>query len=356
MVKRLLPLALIFLAVAGARAADPKIPIVHSTDLFHPHGDPDDHFDLATLFALEEFDIRGIILDDHRPGASQSAQCGRPPVEQMIHVTGRKVPWAIGLAGKMKTREDNRLDAPDASQEGVRLLLSVLRRSKEKVVLSLVGSMTDAAVAFNREPELLREKVRAVYVQAGNGPRGPQPEYNVALDPIAYVRVLESGLPIYWCPCYGVDNYQTFYRLKDQSIVISACTPPVQNFFVYCFAKSKEEPIGFLVSGKHPLPGGLRQMWCTAPMFHAVGRNIYQRGEDDFVALSPKDATQAGLANKLVEPYRFLPIQLDTRKFPVLDMQATSSPTTMQVFRITDSRYEKIMASCLKNLLASLGR
>lgn len=27
-------------------------PLIHQTDLFHPHGDPDDHFDLATVFAL----------------------------------------------------------------------------------------------------------------------------------------------------------------------------------------------------------------------------------------------------------------------------------------------------------------
>ena len=45
-----------------ASAAE-KVPIVYSTDLFHPHADPDDHYDLACLFALEEFDIRGIILD-----------------------------------------------------------------------------------------------------------------------------------------------------------------------------------------------------------------------------------------------------------------------------------------------------
>ena len=28
------------------------VPVIYCTDLFHPHDDPDDHFDLATLFAL----------------------------------------------------------------------------------------------------------------------------------------------------------------------------------------------------------------------------------------------------------------------------------------------------------------
>ena len=41
-------------------------PIIHQTDLFHPHGDPDDHFDLAAVFALAaqgRLDLRGIVID-----------------------------------------------------------------------------------------------------------------------------------------------------------------------------------------------------------------------------------------------------------------------------------------------------
>jgi hypothetical protein len=58
----------------GTSAAE-KVPILYSTDLYHPHADPDDHYDLATLFALAEFDIRGIILDNVNGG--QATRCGR---------------------------------------------------------------------------------------------------------------------------------------------------------------------------------------------------------------------------------------------------------------------------------------
>jgi hypothetical protein len=53
-----------------------KVPILYSSDLYHPHADPDDHYDLATLFALEELNVRGIILDNVRGG--QATRCGRP--------------------------------------------------------------------------------------------------------------------------------------------------------------------------------------------------------------------------------------------------------------------------------------
>ena len=72
----------------GSQAAEPKSPILHSTDLFHPHGDPDDHYDLACLFALKEFDIKAIVLD---LGEHQATRPGRPPVEQMMYITGRNV-------------------------------------------------------------------------------------------------------------------------------------------------------------------------------------------------------------------------------------------------------------------------
>lgn len=344
----------ILLLCASVHGAETKIPIIHSTDLFHPHVDPDDHFDLATLFALTQFDIKGIVLDNH--GSDQVARGGKPAVEQMMYITGRKTPYAIGLKSKLRDRNDKALEDDDSFQSGVKLMLSVLRNSHEKVVINLVGSATDMAAAFNREPELIKSKVKAIYLQAGDGLDGPQTEYNVGLAPVAYARLLDSGLPLYWCPCYGKNGYLTRYDIKEMSTFIGACTKPVQNFFVYCFNASKDEPIGFLAGEPHPLPKGGRPMWCTAPMFHAAGRLIYQRGADDFVALTPDDAKKARLADKAVNVYEFLPVRLDSSKFPNIRAELNPSHTNTFVFRVTDSRYGAIIDSCLKNLLAELGQ
>ena len=61
--------------------------------------DPDDHFDLATVFAMKTLDIRAVILDSHidRLTQDQESGGGQIPLQQMMHVTGRDVPWAIGL-------------------------------------------------------------------------------------------------------------------------------------------------------------------------------------------------------------------------------------------------------------------
>jgi len=308
-----------------ARGDDPRVPILYSTDLFHPHADPDDHYDLACLFAIPEFDVKGVILD---LGGTQVKGSGRPAVEQMMHVTGRKVPCAIGLSRPLRGRQDKALDEPDPFQAAVRLILSVLRESPEKVVLFTTGSCRDVAAAFNREPELLREKVRAVYFNIGRGPNESQEECNVGYDPAAYLRLFESGLPLCWCPCFGKEGYQTFYQV-DQTVVVGACAGPVQNYFVYCLSRSTADPIAFLAGGPHPLPTGPRAMWCTAPMFHAAGRKVYQRGAGDFAALPPGEAEKQGLARKAVEAFRFVPMRAtleEPPRAPVVEPRPAEPP------------------------------
>lgn len=316
-IARLLAMALLSFGPLPLAPAVEKIPIVYSTDLLHPHDDPDDHYDLATLFALEELDLRGIILD---LGERQTERMGRPPLEQMKHITGRSVPYAVGLSRKLRSRTDNALDEPQDFQGGVELLLSALRNCPDKVTIFTVGSCRDVAAAWNRDCELMKQKVRAVYVNAGNGSHGPQWEHNVRLDEEAYFRLFESGLPLYWCPCFGAgqdarpeerlgrETYATFY-VADQAEVIGECIPAVRNFFVYCLTRSPADPIAYLESGPHSLPTGKRNMWCTAVFFHAAGREIYRRGPSDFVALSPRQAEAAGLKDQMVNVYRFVPVR-----------------------------------------------
>ena len=49
--------------ITALRLSAASVPVIYCTDLFHPHDDPDDHFDLATLFALPELEVKAILLD-----------------------------------------------------------------------------------------------------------------------------------------------------------------------------------------------------------------------------------------------------------------------------------------------------
>jgi hypothetical protein len=273
--------------VAGVRAelpsvaasAERRVPIVYSSDLLHPHDDPDDHFDLATLFSLPEFDIRAIVLDQ---GDRQVDRPGEVPVRQMMHLSGRAAPYAIGLARKLRSPEDKATDQPAPFQGGVALIFKALRESARPVTVFQTGSLRDIAAAFNREPALFREKVARLYVNTGHA--GGQREWNVDLDPHAYVCIMRSGLPVYWVPCFGPDGYSSLWKFRHDRVLESA-PPRLQNFFVYALAKvppSRLDPIAALTKGLEPSARAAmwtqeRNMWCTAAFLHAAGREIVRQ-------------------------------------------------------------------------------
>ncbi|PIZ43716.1 MAG: hypothetical protein COY42_15295 [Armatimonadetes bacterium CG_4_10_14_0_8_um_filter_66_14] len=318
---------------AVAATADPQtphrhcVPILYSTDLFHPHDDPDDHYDLATLFALEEFDLKGIILD---LGATQKERIGEPPIRQMEAITRREVAYAIGLSQPLRSADDKKRDEPKEFQGGVELILSVLKESPEKVVVFTTGSVRDVVAAFNREPALLRDRVSAVYFNAGRGPDGNQDECNVNYDPVAYGRLFESGLPLSWCPCFGGNGYATFFK-ADQETVVGACVERVRNYFTFCLTKPDADPLQFLDSGPHPLPTGGRSMWCTAPLFHAAGRSVYELPNGEFAALPPATVTPLPPGAMPAPAFQFIPAVVRMAEAETQPAQPSKTPKPGEV-------------------------
>jgi hypothetical protein len=351
------------LAVTAADAnehADRGIPFLYGTDLHHPHQDPDDHFDLATLFSLTELDVRGIVLDC---GARQLEQPGRIPLEQMMGLTGRKVPYAMGLGSPLRSPDDDGRDQPAQFQKGVALILDVLRKSPEKVTLFTTGSLRDVAAALNRDRELFGRKVARLYVNIGDsGASGGGQEYNVNLDPKAYVCVLRSGLPVYWCPCFdgGVwkrrRGYATYWQFVHHDVLESAPTG-LQNWFIYALVKPDTDPIEFLWRPQEPSQrkrvwAMRRNMWCTAPFLHAAGREVVQLAPDRWVA---KPQGTGAKADKT--PYAFLParVSVDDEARATLDLDEDADGALIRVFKILNpDRYDRIMTNCLRELFAEL--
>ena len=151
-------------AMSAPARAVPAVPVIYCTDLFHPHDDPDDHFDLATLYAMPELDIKGIVLDQ---GKRQLERPGRIPVSQMNVITGRAVPAVIGLATPLKSPGDKALDQPAEFQRGVEFIVQTLRASPRPVRIATLGSVRDVVAAFNREPGLFRTNVAMVLAFIG---------------------------------------------------------------------------------------------------------------------------------------------------------------------------------------------
>ncbi len=358
----LLAAALAFAPCDSQESADTRdsgagsVPILYSTDLFHPHGDPDDHFDLATLFAVAELDIRGVVLD---VGARQTKAPGRIPVTQMIHLTGRKVPFAVGLKEPLKSPSDDGRDQPGEYQDGVELLLDGLRRAQRPITVFTTGSLRDVAAAWNRRPELLKQKIARLYVNIGDSSGGD--EHNVGLDRHSYVRVMRSGLPVWWCPCFdgGVwkreQGYATYWRFRHEDVLES--TPePLQNWFIYALTRSRSDPLDFLSQAQNPdvrrrVWAMARNMWCTGPFLDAAGKTVVEvePGQWQVVPLAEAEGK-----NRL---FHFVPgeVSVEDGGRVALLPGKVGKGHRVQVFKIHDvAAYDRAMTHVLRDLYAAL--
>ncbi len=337
-----------------------SVPVIYCSDLFHPPDDPDDWFDLATVFSIDELDVRGIVLDQ---GEKQMRKPGRIPIEQMMAITGKKVAFACGLPNKLKSPSDKGLDQPERFQEGVKLIINVLQNSERKVTLITVGSLRDVCAAFNRAPQLLKEKVEKLYMSAGNSGGGN--EYNVGLDAHAYVGVMRSGLPIYWLPCFGREPFVSKWGFK-QGDLLGNWSVKMQDYFAYGLMKVDPEKVDPVVALQKPIAdkvkkriwGMNRSMWSTASFIDAAGRTL-QVKDGRWRALPRSRPGENPAGEKPV--FRFVPAKVtvsDKARTPFEHIEVNSSEPNMRVFRFegTLSDYNEAMKQSLDGLLKNLGR
>jgi hypothetical protein len=272
-----------------------RVPVIYSTDLLHPHDDPDDHFDLACLFSMPEVDLRAIVLDQ---GDRQAKRPGLKAVQQLVYLSGRQIPATIGLCDKLKSPDDTGEDQPALHQGGVQLILETLRTSPKKVVVIFVGSARDVVAAFNRDPALFKKKVRHICGFIGEASVAAHQEYNVGLDPQAFVGLMRADVPFYWIPCFdgGVfanKGHASFWKIK-QGEVLEGTSPLLQRYFLYMLRKETNDPIAYLsqptsIEDRDWLMQMDRNMWCGALLGLAVGRSLGQDG-NRVVGFSRSDA------------------------------------------------------------------
>ena len=295
-----------------------RVPVIDVTDLYHPPQDPGDNFDLLAAYALPEVDLRAVILDctesfrqpvanDPRPGLFADAHGPRDPgfipVLQLNYLFGRAVPCAAGPFLPMRSLDDQMRDVPAFQQQGVELLLDTLRHSPEPVQIVSFGSLRPIAVAFNRDPKLLRDKVARLLVCGGSA----SPDYlewNVALDPRAFARVMRSDLPIVLYPCatkagaFVVSPETTYWQLPNLEF-IRQMQPPLQAYLDFAFGRVQRSDFlraldkGFARDFNAEVYAQPFNVWETAVWEEVTGR-VLARHADGAYRLVPRSEVQPG--------------------------------------------------------------
>lgn len=84
--------ALLPVPLAALHAAT-QVPVIDVTDLYHPHQDVGDNFDIIAAYALPEIDLKAVVLDStekyRRDGNGRDA--GFTPVLQLNAIFDRAV-------------------------------------------------------------------------------------------------------------------------------------------------------------------------------------------------------------------------------------------------------------------------
>ncbi|MBQ7312163.1 MAG: hypothetical protein IJ334_05740 [Clostridia bacterium] len=212
--------------------------LVHMTDIFHPHGDPDDHYDLALVFALHKLGYLelGRVVCDYPPAhrVGDPALCA---AAQLNEITGSDVRVSVSPSD------------PDAQ---ARMVLNILREANRPVCFSVVGTTEHIAGAIRLEPELFAEKCAGIYLAAGTGMETPGGilEYNVRLHPSAFVTTLNAPCPVYWAPCYHTilpgegrvekgGEYGSVYCILQKEL-LDTLPRVMQNYFLYMLTRSDD--------------------------------------------------------------------------------------------------------------------
>jgi hypothetical protein len=343
---------------ASTNKPEQRLSVIYCTDLFHPHDDPDDHFDIACLYAIQEIDIKAIILDQ---GKKQAKKPGSIPISQLNYITGRNIPYAIGLSDRLKTAPDTGLWQAKEYQYGVELILKILKTSKEPVTIISVGSLRDIAAVYNRSPDLFKNKVNRLFIFIGEASKKGHIEYNVGLDKNAYIRIMNSGLPVYWIPCFDGgrwrNNGRASYWRASHKDLLEQTSDRVMNYFIYALLKKDEkDPILYLdkqinTDDKNKVLLMNRNLWCTAIFSHIAGRRFIRR-ENKFIS-TPINASYN--KEREIRPFEFEEVSVFVdMEANVLYEDTNRAGKIMQFNVLKADIYAEVMTSVTAQLLLQL--
>ena len=286
----------------------------------------------------------GVLLD--YPPPNRRGDPDVVAIGQLGWLTGLAVPFGVGQ-GRAMTEP----------QSGLRLFKRVLERAKSPVVIQVAGSCQDIVLFAETWPKLFRERVKAVYLNAGSAEDRGELEYNVKLDPAAYAKVFSLPCAVYWLPCwqYCIDGVghpgvnASYYRFQ-QGRVFEKMRPRSVNFILSMLEQRLDARwLGFIDNqtderqraefGRHT-----RSMWCTAGFLHAAGLTVTCDGKIG------KADTRAGR-----ELFKFVPIKVSCTPSGHVTWSETSESTNRYVFKVMDvSRYEEAMTCALEEIVSWL--
>jgi len=328
-------------------------PIILVTDLMRPYDDPDDHWDLATAYALAftgAIDLKGIIVDSPENTAYlEQKSPDIAAIAMLNYLSGLGVPVTSGSPYPFKGKNDKQLYANGQDLGGVNLIKKVLLENEEGVRIITTGSNRDVAIALSRYPQLFSERCTGIYINAGLGLEDPyergKPEWNVKLDMEAFHTIFQAPCPVYWFPI-NISHY----RFKHGEVT-PALSANMHTFFSFMYEKEPASKWYEHIQGQWQGTTGLegldnkyRSMFSTASFFHAAGFFGKQQTNAPF------------LGKDIAEVADIQPIKIESliNGYVQYKKVPEGSGVYMLDLKKTKEVYERVMGKALSGILAWL--
>lgn len=288
-------------------------PVIVVSDLYIPAQDAGDNLDILTPYALDEIDLKGVIFDVTErfrkidPVHGGPREPGFIAIHQLNYIFNKNVPAACGPFTQMRSPDDKMEYAPAFQLQGFELFFDLLENSEEKIEVVSTGSARFLAVAYNRNPELMKNKISNIHLCAGAS-SSKYLEWNVELDPSAMYRLLQSDLPITLYPCatekgaFDLGKNNSFWALYDMDFVIDM-NPLLKRYIHYSLLGKKvvsylyyidsplsvedKEAFKQYNKGKNYGPGGKHYVWETAIWLNISKRKLIRDSEGEVKIVTP---------------------------------------------------------------------
>jgi pyrimidine-specific ribonucleoside hydrolase len=340
-----------------------KVAVIDVTDLYHPHQDEGDNFDIIAPYALPEIDLRAVILDCTQPFRQPVAldageglfpddrgprDPGFIPVLQLNYIFNRNVPCAVGPFSPMKSPADPMVNVPGFQQQGIELILRTLRESKELVHIMTFSSVRSVAAAYNRDPQLFKDKLALISMSAGAS-GSDFLEWNVALDRHAVVCLLRSDLPIAIFPdasahnqdpqqrpmgnAFSYDPHNTYWSIPNLHF-IKGMHPRLRRYLDFAFGRVTR--MDFLRAMDEDFPENFNEaryneiyrIWETALWIIRSGRRLVRRADGNCRIIPPSEM----IASDVELPNELRPCEVTVRDDGIYSFKETSTPGNRWVY------------------------
>jgi len=352
-----------------------RIPVIDITDLYHPPQDFGDTLDLILPYAIPEIDLLGILLDvtdryrkkymgdeqQQYADPTGGREPGVIPVWQLNYLFNRSVPCAPCPFVPLARTTDPQTIRGEFENWGIQLFKSLLEHSPQAVEIVSFGSARPIAVALNQFPELLHKKVSRIHLCAGSYPPGKMLEWNVKLDPEAFIRVLSSDLPIWLYPCasegnaFAYGNYNTYWRMPNLEF-LKEIDPRLLQFLVYSHSRSsrvdflqvlEEEPNE---EAKTNLFQRIHHVWETDVWLEVTKRLLVQRANGSYRIILPTERKPSDL----VISGSFIPTHIKPLSDGNFEIEPNSSATPHRIFYRPDpAKHQSALCEALPELYKS---